>query len=153
MINKLCDQELLFEVGVEEVRYVTYKYVSSWLVHSQLPLGEKIILEDTIEVLCDDNNPTCTINENTTTLSIPSTSSSSTLDQTNLASSPPSVPNILRKSVYSVESSSKQFEKPKMIYFIPKFWKTPFGELDKRIILMFLIGVLGHVMTYPGIYF
>lgn len=166
-IERLCDQQVLFEVGVEEFRYVTHKFVFPWLVHAQMPLEENITLEETIEIEENENinrNMDQSINGNLDEKRASSCSTDESMDVDSNNNENPNQDldkdyinakaNLVRKNVYEVkanESFKKPINRPEIIYYLPRFWKTPFGKLEKRVILMFLSGILGHVMSKPGI--
>lgn len=37
------------------------------------------------------------------------------------------------------------------ITFLARFWKDPFGQVDRRVLFSYLSGVLAHVMAHPGV--
>ena len=51
----------------------------------------------------------------------------------------------------SENESNQVAVKPKLIYYVPKFWKTPLGQLDKNVLEVLMSGILGHIMDNPGI--
>jgi len=134
-IRKLCDEQVLFEVGVDEVRLVTHKFVLPWLVHVQVPC------DDAEESLMDTSSENVTINE-----IADKQSNNKAIDDEHTENLDES-----SQTENSTKSDFTKSNKSKMIHYLPKFWKNAFGQLDKRVMIIFLSGILGHVIANPGI--
>jgi hypothetical protein len=58
---------------------------------------------------------------------------------------------IVSSAAVKPTSESRSSSHSNQIKFLARFWKDPFGQLDRRVMFSYLSGVLAHVMAHPGI--
>lgn len=207
-VRSLLERQILFEVGVEEVKVIAYKFVMPWLVHAQMLIGDESVARECAgeneatkttanagttngeagamaNSHSDERNATessgdkaANLDGNETNFIEPETNRTES-DQLPNTESSTSIPNSKphtdpqtqstpAKPICVTEANAKTHSKnaetnpmnqsnqtptnrPKVIYYLPKFWKTPLGELDKKVMIVLLSGVLGHILANPGI--